>query len=234
MRLVPVLLSALVLGVTAIGCSSESPVADAAVEEDGSSVNPDQSATIASQEPPANDFASTTENPSLDESSCGVSSTVVRSVRDVYAVLAPDIVDKYVVIDYEILAAYSHVRFAVNFDAKDYEFFGYMVEGVLHVRAAVCPCCGQVGLAHGGTCLSCHSCGTTFSLVDSAGDGEDCGFPVGEVPYENGESCVRFLADDLAEAYERTAAGEAELFEPEPEPVENEADDTSWPRCCRR
>ena len=70
--------------------------------------------------------------------------------------------------------------------------------------------------------------------MESKADEDECGFPVGEVPYEDRDPCLTILVEDLVEAYERTAAGEAELFEPEPEPIENEADDTSWPRCCRR
>jgi len=234
MKIALILLCAFVLALPAVGCISEDTVADAAVEEEASTIKPEPSATQPSSDTSADSFAATIENPQVAQSSCGVSSTIVSSVRDVYAVLAPDIVGKYVVVDLDILAAYDHVRFTVASDAEDYEFFGYMVDGVLHVRAAVCPCCGQVGLAHGGTCLSCHACDTTFGLVEGDDDSEECSFPIGEVPYDEDEQCVRVLLDDLVEAYERTAAGEVELFEPEPEPVDNEADDTSWPRCCRR
>lgn len=230
MRLVAIPFLAGILALSLSGCVSEGNDADADAGEESASAGEMLPALR-----PAPEEADVVDLSAHDGGSFFDSpSTVVTSVRDVYAVVAPEVVDGYVLIGQEILAAYGHIRFTVSQSGKDYEFFGYVVEDSLYVRAAVCPCCGEVGLSHGGTCLSCRSCGTTFGLLESWGVDEVCGFPSGEVPSETGENCVAMLLNDLVEAYERTAAGEVELFEPEPEPVENEADDTSWPRCCRR
>ena len=234
MKLHMALLVAVSLPLLSAGCASSMDAADDVV--DGEEVERDSADLAASPADvaPVEASAPEAEDTSTNGSVCRSATTVVSAVRDVYAVLVPEVVDGYVVIDRDILCAYDHVRFTVTADGSDYEFFGYMSDSRFQVRAAVCPCCGEAGLGHGGPSLSCRSCDTTFSLVGNDDEDEGCAFPSGEVPYEEGEQRVGMLLDDLVEAYERTAAGEAELFEPEPEPVENEADDTSWPRCCRR
>jgi len=232
MRPAVVLFFSVVVALLATACAPGESVADPAAEAVPSQENVDESVAVQG---PSNEEPDGMGAPAgLEGQSCDVPSTVVTSVRDVYAVVEPEVADGYVLIAGDILSEYDHIRFTVVQDGRDYEFFGYMIDGNLRVRAAVCPCCGDDGLSHGGTCLSCHSCGTTFGLEDDYSDDDACGFPAGEVPYEARGNCVAMLLGDLVEAYERTADGETELFEPAPEPVENEADDTSWPRCCRR
>jgi hypothetical protein len=232
MRSVLILLVALVLGAMAVGCGETGTVADMPVEDDEEVVSPagpesGQLQETAGQETPVGDDA-------ISEGSVsGAPSSMVSSVRDVYAVLAPEVVDGYVFIDSSVLGAFEHIRFTVAAAGDSYEFFGYVLEGEFIVRAAACPCCGSDGLAHGGTSLVCHACGTTYGLATREAS-DECRFPVGEIPYMEDTDGVRMSVDDLVEAYQRTADGEEELFEPEPEPVENEADDTSWPRCCGR
>ncbi|MFC2008922.1 hypothetical protein ACFLUT_02595 [Chloroflexota bacterium] len=234
MRLPLALFLASSLALVAAGCSSPSGFADAAVDDDEAIVDSVGPASPIAEDAAAEESTAEIGEAVAGESACRGSTAVVSTVRNVYAVLALEVVGDSVIIDRDLVYSYGHVRFAVMSGGNDYEFFAYMIDDQFYVRAAICPCCGEAGLAHGGTCLSCHSCDTTLGLVTDGGDGGECAFPVGEIPYEIGERCVRMSLDNLVEAYERTAAGEAELFEPEPEPVENEADDTSWPRCCRR
>jgi len=227
------LFCALLLVVSTPGCAQGAAVDDTAVEEDDAMEDPSGRAGDATA-PGEVDGSHQATGGDSEETLCSTSSGVVSTVRDVYAVLAPEVVDGRLALYGDVLAAFEHVRFTLEVGDSAYEFYGYTLDGRTVIRAAVCPCCGESGLAHGGTSLVCHACGSTFALAATGGGGEDCGFPEGEVPYERVGGCLWIDIDDLVEAYERTAAGEAELFEPEPEPVENESDDTSWPRCCRR
>ena len=51
-----------------------------------------------------------------------------------------------------------------------------------------------------------------------------CAYPEGTLPAEVLEDVIVMSLSDLVEAYDRTASGEDTLFEPEPEPVEEEED----------
>jgi hypothetical protein len=232
MRSALILLVATVLAPMVVGCVEDGAVADMPVEDDEAVGNPAGPESGQLQNTIAYE-ASVDDDTASEDSEGEVPSSIVSSVRDVYAVLAPEVVDGYVFIDSSVLGAFEHIRFTIAAAGDSYEFFGYVLEGEFIVRAAVCPCCGSHDVAHGGTSLVCHACGATYALATGEAN-DECRFPVGEVPYAEDTDGVRMLADDLFEAYQRTADGDAELFEPEPEPVDNEADDTSWPRCCRR
>ena len=232
MRSVLILLLTVVLAGAVAGCAKADAVADMPIDNDETIESP--AGPESGQTPETTGYdASNDDGTALEDPGSTVSASIVRSVRDVYAVLEPEVVDGYVVIGGSVLNAFEHVRFAFTAEGESYDFFGYVLNGEFIVRAAVCPCCGSDELAHGGTSLVCHACGVTYGL--STGEASDeCGFPAGEVPYIEDIRGVKMLVTDLVEAFQRTAAGEADLFEPEPEPVDNEVDDTSWPRCCRR
>ncbi len=158
------------------------------------------------------------------------------SRRVAHAWVEPDIDGDAVTISLDVVENAGHVHFSLSVEDEALDYLGYMIDGTFYVRAAVCPSCGSQGLSHGGTMLVCHSCSTMFGFVTGeADDEESASFPQGLLPYSVADALISMSFAELVESYERTAAGEDTLFEVEVEaPLNDEDEDTSWPRCCAR
>ncbi|MFW6056477.1 MAG: hypothetical protein ACOC9B_04135 [Chloroflexota bacterium] len=139
--------------------------------------------------------------------------------------------DDAVTIPYDVAASEDHVHFTVPGSDGDVSFIGWFHDEGFNARATVCPCCGVEAIEWGGTSLVCRECSTLFDLGQPNEDAE-CVYPEGLLPVEVSGDVIAMSLNDLLEAHARTAAGEETLFEPEPEPVEEEKD--SARSCCRR
>lgn len=137
-----------------------------------------------------------------------------------------------VTILYDIAVSEDHVHFTIPGSNGDASFIGWLRDEAFDARATVCPCCGVEAIEWGGTSLVCRECSTLFDLGEPAEDAE-CTYPEGSLPAEISGDLITMSLSDLVEAHDRTAAGEATLFEPEPEPPE-EDDGDSVRSCCRR
>lgn len=165
-----------------------------------------------------------------DEDEEDVATPVGNSPTRGHAWAEPAISGDVVTIPVAVAASEDHVHFSVPGNDGDASYIGWLRDDSFNARATVCPCCGAQAIEWGGIHLVCRSCDTVFNLGTGVGD-ETCAYPEGSLPATVSGGVITMSLDELIEAYDRTAAGADTLFEPEPEPPEEEPE---VPACCRR
>jgi len=128
----------------------------------------------------------------------------------------------------------DHVSFEVPAAGRDCVFLGYFSEDEFYARATVCPSCREARIEWGGSLLVCRACGSTCDAGTGEADDGARSYPAGVVPYAVEADAIITSVSDLVEAYERTAAGEATLYEQLEVVEDDDRGDRSWPRCCTR
>jgi hypothetical protein len=217
------------LAVVAASCSTPQDAAEtpAPVEQPSQAVAADTPPVITGGQEEAAPAAQ--EEPATQMEAGAEPEAYVNPLRG-HAWAEPVIDGDVVTITVAVAASEDHVHFTVPGTEGDASFIGWLRNGEFEARPVMCPCCGAEEVQWGGTALVCRNCDAVFDLEGGVAD-DSCAYPEGTLPAEVLEDVIVMSLSDLVEAYDRTAAGEDTLFEPEPEPVEEEED---LPPCCRR
>jgi len=97
-----------------------------------------------------------------------------------------------------------HFNVAVA-SGSEMAFMAYELDGILNVRANVCPPCRSVGFSLSKDTLVCDTCRTTFKAKTGEGISGACvGYPKAAVPYEIIDGKLVMKGSDLLVAYQNT------------------------------
>ena len=99
-----------------------------------------------------------------------------------------------------------NTHFSLETEDGNLNFMAYILDGIIHVRANVCPPCRSIGYSIvEGILLVCDRCATTFEAKTGEGIKGACvDYPKASVPYEiNGDNIVMNKVD-LRSAYQNT------------------------------
>lgn len=107
----------------------------------------------------------------------------------------------------------DHFHFEVPGSSGPMGFIAYQVDGQFHIRASVCPNCGATPVEYGTSELVCSSCGEAFNLRTGAALTGGQGYPEGSISACVIDDYLTSTLHSLTLAYERTAAGEAALYD---------------------
>jgi nitrite reductase/ring-hydroxylating ferredoxin subunit len=107
----------------------------------------------------------------------------------------------------------SHFHFEVPGSSGPMGFVAYHLDGQFYIRAAVCPSCGGTPVDYGASELVCSSCGEAFNLRTGAALTGSQGYPEGSISACVIDEYLTSTLHSLTVAYERTAAGEATLYD---------------------
>jgi uncharacterized membrane protein len=81
----------------------------------------------------------------------------------------------------------------------------YILNGVIYVRASICPPCRSQGFTLNGNILVCDICGTTFAASTGEGISGACvNYPKASVSYTIADGKVVMSRADLVTAYQNT------------------------------
>ena len=98
-----------------------------------------------------------------------------------------------------------NTRFKLQTADGDIVTMAYILNGVIYVRASICPPCRSLGFTLTGDVLSCDTCGTRFS--GSTGDGISGAcvkYPKAAVSYTISDSNVVMSKADIVTAHQNT------------------------------
>jgi len=107
----------------------------------------------------------------------------------------------------------DHFHFEVPGPSGPMGFVAYELDGQFHIRASVCPNCGESPVEYGAGELVCSSCGEAFNLSTGAALTGGQGYPEGSISACVIDGYLTSTLHSLTLAYERTAAGEATLYD---------------------
>jgi uncharacterized membrane protein len=98
-----------------------------------------------------------------------------------------------------------NTRFAVTTSQGSASYMAYVWNGVVQVRADICPPCGSKSFKLTGGTLVCNSCGTVFDAVSGKGKSGACiRYSKDSVAFQvSGDSIVMKMTD-LTTAYANT------------------------------
>jgi len=98
-----------------------------------------------------------------------------------------------------------NTRFKLSTADGDIVTMAYILNGVIYVRASICPPCRSLGFTLTGDVLSCDTCGTRFS--GSTGDGISGAcvkYPKAAVSYTISDGNVVMSKADIVTAHQNT------------------------------
>ena len=98
-----------------------------------------------------------------------------------------------------------NTRFKVQAADGDISAMAYVLNGVIYVRANVCPPCRSLGFSLNGDILDCNSCHTKFKASTGEGVSGACvNYPKAPVSYKITDGNVVMSKADLVVAYQNT------------------------------
>ena len=98
-----------------------------------------------------------------------------------------------------------NTRFKLSTADGDIVTMAYMLNGVIYVRASICPPCRSQGFTLTGDVLSCDTCGTRFSANTGEGISGACvNYPKASVSYTISDGNVVMSQSDLVTAHQNT------------------------------
>ena len=98
-----------------------------------------------------------------------------------------------------------NTRFKLQTADGDIVTMAYILNGVIYVRASICPPCRSLGFTLNGDILVCDTCGTQFKASTGEGISGACvKYPKAAVKYEITDGKVVMTKADLVTAYQNT------------------------------
>jgi len=98
-----------------------------------------------------------------------------------------------------------NTRFKLQTAGGDMVTMAYKLDGVIYVRASICPPCRSQGFTLTGNILVCDTCGTKFAASTGEGVSGACvKYPKAAVKYEITDGKVVMTKADLVTAYQNT------------------------------
>jgi len=98
-----------------------------------------------------------------------------------------------------------NTRFRLQTADGDIVTMAYILNGVIYVRASICPPCRSLGFTLNGNILACDICGTTFAASTGEGISGACvNYPKASVSYTIADGKVVMSRADLVTAYQNT------------------------------
>jgi len=98
-----------------------------------------------------------------------------------------------------------NTRFKLQAGGGDITAMAYKLDGVIYVRADICPPCRSQGFSLVGDILDCDNCHTKFKASTGEGISGACvGYPKASVKYEITDGKVVMTKADLILAYQDT------------------------------
>ena len=98
-----------------------------------------------------------------------------------------------------------NTRFKLQTADGEISAMAYILNGVIYVRANVCPPCRSLGFSLNGDILDCNSCHTKFKASTGEGVSGACvNYPKASVPYKITDGNVVMSKADLVVAYQNT------------------------------
>ena len=98
-----------------------------------------------------------------------------------------------------------NTRFEVQGADGDISAMAYVLNGVIYVRADICPPCRSRGFTLNGNILDCDSCHTKFNASTGAGVSGACvNYPKDSVSYTISDGNVVMSKADIVTAYQNT------------------------------
>lgn len=98
-----------------------------------------------------------------------------------------------------------NTRFEVQAADGNISAMAYVLDGVIYVRADICPPCRSRGFTLTGDILSCDICGTRFAASTGKGISGACvNYPKASVAYTITDGNVVMSKADIVTAYQKT------------------------------
>ena len=98
-----------------------------------------------------------------------------------------------------------NTRFQVQTDGGSVSAMAYVFNGVIYVRADICPPCRSQGFTLNGSILDCDSCHTKFNASTGVGVSGACvNYPKDSVSYTISDGNVVMSKADIVTAYQNT------------------------------
>jgi nitrite reductase/ring-hydroxylating ferredoxin subunit len=98
-----------------------------------------------------------------------------------------------------------NTHFLIDAPGGKMGFMAYVLDGVIYVRASICPPCRGKTYTLDGDTLVCDTCGTTFNAKTGIGIAGACvNYPKASVTYTNTDGNLKMKISDLTTAYQNT------------------------------
>ena len=121
--------------------------------------------------------------------------------------IEPQVDDTMVSIPTNTVDTSRNVHFKLTTEDGDTHYMAYTVNGIVHVRANVCPPCRSIGYSLDDDVLVCDRCATAFNAITGDGITGACvDYPKAQVPYEVIDDTIVMKKSDLIAAYKDTLA----------------------------
>lgn len=98
-----------------------------------------------------------------------------------------------------------NTHFKIQLQGSTENFMAYKLDGIIYVRANVCPPCKSIGFSLDNDILVCDRCATTFKAKTGAGiQGACVNYPKASVQYKIVNGNIVMNEADLVNAYQDT------------------------------